>query len=133
MKLDKRIVVSIVWIIIGIVLIGLSFAGIVDEFWNGMGSGLSVIGAIQVLRFHRFIKNDAYREKVEIEASDERNLFIRDKAWAWSGYIFVIVTAIAVIVLKIMGQDLLSMAASTAVCFMLILFWGSYHILKRRY
>ena len=48
MKQDKRIIVSIMWIIIGVVLIGLSFAGLVDTFWNGMGSGLLVVGIIEI-------------------------------------------------------------------------------------
>lgn len=133
MKKDKRVFVSIMWILIGVVLIGLSFAGIVDEFWNGMGSGLLVIGVIQLIRFCRFNKNAAYREKIEIEETDERNHFIRNKAWAWAGYMFVMISAIATIILKIVGQDTLSMAASMAVCLMLVLFWVSYHILKRKY
>ena len=133
MKQDKRIIVSIMWVIIGMVLIGLSFAGIVDEFWSGMGSGLLVVGIIQLIRFYRLQKNEAYREKMEIEASDERNHFIRNKAWAWSGYLFILISAVACIVFKIMGQDLLSMAASGAVCLMLILYWISFIILKRKY
>lgn len=133
MKENKRIIVSIMWVIIGMVLIGLSFAGIVDEFWSGMGSGLLVVGIIQLIRFYRLQKNEAYREKMEIEASDERNHFIRNKAWAWSGYLFILISAVACIVFKIMGQDLLSMAASGAVCLMLILYWISFIILKRKY
>ena len=133
MKQNKRIIVSIMWVIIGMVLIGLSFAGIVDEFWSGMGSGLLVVGIIQLVRFYRLKNNEAYREKMEIEASDERNHFIRNKAWAWSGYLFILISAVACIVFKIMGQDLLSMAASGAVCLMLILYWISFIILKRKY
>lgn len=133
MKQDKRIIVSIMWIIIGVVLIGLSFAGLVDTFWNGMGSGLLVVGIIQLVRFYRLQKNEAYREKMEIEATDERNLFIRNKAWAWSGYLFIMIAAVACIVFKIIGQDLLSMVASGSVCLMLVLYWISYIVLKRKY
>ena len=133
MKQDKRIIVSIMWIIIGVVLIGLSFAGIVDEFWSGMGSGLLVVGIMQLVRFYRLKNNEAYREKMEIEASDERNHFIRNKAWAWSGYLFIMIAAVACIVFKIIGQDLLSMVASGSVCLMLVLYWISYIVLKRKY
>lgn len=133
MKKDKRIFVRIMWILIGVVLIGLSFAGIVDEFWSGMGSGLLVIGVLRLIRFYRFNKNEAYREKIEIEEADERNHFIRNKAWAWAGYMFVLISAIAVIVFKIVGQDMLSMVAAMAEGLVLVLFWVSYHILKRKY
>ena len=133
MKKDMRIIFSVIWVVIGAVLIGMAAAGKVDSFWNGAGSGLLIVGALQLLRFHRFKKNDAYREKIEIEEKDERNQFIRNKAWAWSGYLFVLMTAVSSIILKIAGQDLLSMAASGAVCLMIVLYWISYKILQKKY
>ena len=129
----KGYLVSALYITIGIILIGLGFAGMVDEFWNGMGSALLVIGVIQFIRRYRLEKNEAYREKIEIETNDERNHFIRNKAWAWAGYLFVMIMAVGCIILKIVGQDTLSMAASGSVCLMLVLFWCSYYFLKRKY
>lgn len=129
----KSYLVSIIYIIIGSVLLGFGFAGIVDEFWNGMGSALLVIGVIQLIRRYRLNKNEAYREKIEIETKDERNRFLRNKAWAWAGYLFVMIMAVASIVLRIMGQDLLSTAASGSVCLVLVLFWISFYILRRKY
>ena len=129
----KNYLVAIIYVVIGIVLFGLSFAEVVDEFWSGMGSALFVIGAIRLVRSYRLEKNEKYREKIEIEESDERNHFIRNKAWAWAGYLFVMIMAVASIVLKVFGQDILSIAASGAVCLVLVLFWASYLILKRKY
>ena len=133
MKQNKRLYVNILWLMIGSILIGLSFAGVVDEYWDGMGMGLAVVGAINLLRIYRLNKNDVYREKMELEASDERNHFIRNKAFAWAGYYFVLIAAVCTIVFKIIGQELLSQAAAYAVCLMLILYWISYMILKRKY
>ena len=133
MKLNNRLYVYILWLMIGSILIGLSFAGVVDEYWNGMGMGLAVVGAINLIRYYRLNKNDVYREKIELEASDERNHFIRNKAFAWAGYYFVLIAAVCTIVFKIIGQELLSQAAAYAVCLMLILYWISYMILKRKY
>lgn len=129
----KTYFVSIIYIIIGAILLGLGLAGKVDEFWNGMGSALLVIGVIQLIRRYRLDKNEAYREKMEIENNDERNKFIRNKAWAWAGYLFVMITAVASIVLRIFEQNLLSIAAGGAVCLMILLFWGAYFFLKRKY
>lgn len=125
--------VSILYIIIGLIIFGLSLAGKVDEFWSGMGTSLLVVGVIQMIRIYRFQKNEVYREKIEIEEKDERNHFIRNKAWAWAGYLFVMIMAVACIVLRVMGQEAMSMAASSAVCLMLVLFWVSFYILKRKY
>lgn len=133
MKNDKRVIMSIIWVVIGVILVGSGFAGKVDSFWNGMGSALLVVGALQLLRYYRFNKNEAYREKMETEVNDERNHFIRNKAWAWAGYIFILVAAVLTIGFKLMGQELLSTAAAMAVCLMLVLYWGAYMILKRKY
>ena len=133
MKKDKRMIFSIIWVILGGVLIALAFAGKVDMFWNGVGSGLLVVGALQLLRQYRFSKNEAYREKIEIEEKDERNQFIRNKTWAWTGYLFVLIAAVLCIIFKIVGQEVLSFAASGAVCLMLVLYWISYFILRKKY
>ena len=133
MKHDKRVYLSITWVVIGAVLFGMAVAGKVDSFWSGMGGALLAVGGLQILKYYRLNKNEAYREKMEIEVSDERNKFIRNKAWAWAGYLFIMIMAAVCIILRIIGQEILSMAASGTVCLMLVLFWGSYHILKRKY
>ena len=129
----KSYLVSIIYIVIGSVLIGFGFAGKVDEFWNGAGCGWLIVGILQMIRFYRLRNNDEYRERMEIELSDERNHFIRGKAWTWTGYLFFITAGILSIVFRIIGQELLSLAASYALCFMLMVYWVSYYFLKRKY
>ena len=131
--MDKKNTYPILLLVAGLALIGLGCAEIVDEFWSGMGSALLVIGAIRLLRFYRLKKNDSYREKMETAVTDERNQFIRAKAWSWAGYLFIMVSAIATIIFKILGQDLLCQVASFAVCLMLVLYWISYFVLKKKY
>ena len=104
MKLGIKTILYILYILVGITLIVLGFTGILDSFWSGMGSGLLVVSALQIIRLVRLYKNSDYREKVETEVSDERNRFLRNKAWAWAGYLFVLTAAVASIVLRILGQ-----------------------------
>lgn len=131
--MDKKNIYPITLLIAGLVLIGLGFAEIVDEFWSGMGSALLVIGAIRLLRYYRLKKNDAYREKMETAATDERNQFIRMKAWSWAGYLFIICSGVSVIVFKLLDNDLLSQASSWGVCLMLVLYWISFFVLRKKY
>ena len=130
---NKSIVTYVVYILIGVTLCGLGFAEVVDEFWSGMGSGLLVVGLLRLVQMYRFRKDEHYREMIEIETADERNCFIRNKAWAWAGYLFILLACSSMIILKIAGQELLSMAASWAVCIMLVLYWGSYVVLRKKY
>ena len=124
---------AIIWLVLGLPLIGLSIAGLVDSFWSGMGSALVVIGACRLLRAHRLSKNEEYREKMETFETDERFHFLRAKAWSWAGYLFVIIAGVSVIAFKILGMDAASQAASAAVCLLLVLYWGAYFVLKKKY
>ena len=133
MKSNRRILAYVIYLILGVILWCLAFAEMVDTFWAGMGSALFLMGVLRLVQMYRFNKDENYREKFEIEIADERNRFLRNKAWAWAGYLFILISAFAVILLKVMGQELLSTAAGFAVCLMLVLYWGAFMVLKRKY
>ena len=133
MKYDRRMVLSIFWVLLGAALFICSALGMVDSYWSGMGGGFVGVGIAQLIRHIRYRKNEEYREKVDVETNDERNKFLTGKAWAWAGYLFVLVSGVATIALKVMGQDMWSLAASYALCLLLVLYWGSYLVLKRKY
>ena len=133
MKHERRIISGIAYIIFGVVLLVLGILEMVDSFWSGMGGALIAVGVVRAVHILRYSKDAAYREQREIEGKDERNCFIRNKAWAWAGYLFVLIAAISTIVLKLLGQDLLSVAAGFAVCVLVLLYWICYLILKKKY
>ena len=133
MKSDRRMVLSIFWVLLGAALFISSALGMVDSYWSGMGGGLLGVGIVQLIRHIRYRKNEDYREKVDVANSDERNRFLTGKAWAWAGYLFVLISGVATIALKVLGQDMWSLACSYALCLLLVLYWGAYFVLKRKY
>ena len=133
MKYDRRMVLSVFWVLLGAALFVCGAMEVVDSYWSGMGGGFLAVGVLQLIRHIRYRKNEEYREKVDVAVSDERNRFLTGKAWAWAGYLFVLVSGVATIALKVMGQDQWSLAASYALCLLLVLYWGSYLVLKRKY
>ena len=133
MKDSRRLVAYIIYMILGILLIVLGSIELVDSFWSGMGGALFAMGAIRLIQFLRYSKDESYREKREIEDRDERNHFIRNKAWVWAGYLFVLIIAMCTIVFKLLGQELLSMASGFALCILELLYWICYLFLKKKY
>ena len=129
----KDIVFGIVWLLLGLALTVLSFLETLDDFWSGMGSALLVIGIARLLRGYRLSKSETYREKREVIETDERYHFIRAKAWSWAGFLFIILSALATILFRLLGQELLCLASSFATCLMLVLFWVAFFILKKKY
>ena len=129
----KNRYMSLFWVALGAVLTVCAIAGVVDNYWHSFGVSLLVVGSLQLWRQRRYRKNEAYREKIDTETGDERNRFIANKAWAWAGYAFVMIAAVATIAFQIAGRRELSLMASLGVCLMVLLYWGSYMILKRKY
>ena len=98
-----------------------------------MGGALAGVGIIRTVQFVKYRKNPEYREKVEIEANDERNRFIGGRAWAWAGYIFVLINAVGTIVFRVAGNNLLSQYCAFSVCGILLLYWLSFLFLRKKY
>ena len=133
MKNNRRTIAYIIYILLGAALMVLGTLEITDSFWSGMGGALIAVGVIRAIQTLRYCRDESYREKREIEEKDERNHFIRNKAWAWAGYLFVFIAAISTIAFKLFGQELLSMAASFAVGILVLLYWVCYLWLKKKY
>ena len=129
----ERLIASIVEIIIGAALLICSVFGVVDEFWSGMGTSIFIIGVIFLIRNIKYKTNEEYREKIDIESNDERNKYISLKAWAWAGYLFVMLGAVGTIVFKLIGKEDLMMMASLSVCLIMVFYWISYTFLKKKY
>ena len=133
MKIEKRVYISVFWVVIGLVLIACGIFDIVDSFWSGMGGALIGVGAIRIYQYIKYRRNPEYREKVEIERNDERNRFIGGRAWAWAGYFFVLINAVGTIAFKIMENDLLSQYCAYSVCGILLLYWVAFLFLRKKY
>ena len=129
----KRMIASIIEIVIGLMLCVAYFFGLLDEFWSGMGVALIVVGTIFFLRSVKYHTNADYRQQYDIAAKDERNRYLSLKAWAWAGYLFVMIAAILAIVFEIIGKHQLVPLASGMVCLMILLYLGSYMVLRRKY
>ena len=133
MKFNKRLIANITEIVIGVILTICGATGLLDSYWSGMGSALIIVGGLMMIRQIRYSTNDKYKESVDVEIQDERNKFLRMKAWSWAGYFSVLIGAVASIVLRILGQDQLSQFTGLSVCLLMVLYWASYFILKKKY
>ena len=133
MRSNKRLIASIVEIALGAVLLVCNLAGLLDEFWSGMGAALIVVGGLFLMRQIRYKTNETYRESVDVEVNDERNKYISMKAWSLAGYLFVLIAAVGAIVLKIAGRDDLVFMASGSVCLIVVLYWLAYMVLRKKY
>jgi uncharacterized membrane protein len=129
----KRMIASIVEIILGFALWICSAIGMIDSYWGGMGGGLMGVGIVFLIRSIRYKRDPEYKEEYDVEMNDERNKFIRLKAWSWAGYMYMMIAAVGSIVFKLMGREDLMFFCSGSVCLVLVLYLISYVIVKNKY
>ena len=128
-----RWILSILYGVIGVSLVVCNLLNMVDDYWSGMGAALLVISVLQVIRLIRYNTSDKYKEATDTAVNDERNRFLSTKAWSWAGYLYVLIAAVASIVFKLLNQETLMFAASGSVCLILVLYWLSYLIVRKKY
>lgn len=133
MKKNKRLIANIIEVAVGAILVVLGYCEIIDAFWSGMGTALIIVGGLMLIRQIRYRTNDTYKENVDVENNDERSKFLRIKAWSWAGYLFVMIGAFGAIILKILDLDQYVPIASGSVCLIMVLYWLSYLVLRRKY
>lgn len=131
--MKERLIASILEIIIGLSLVVASIFGAVDEYWSGMGTTLLIVGILFLARAIKYKTNQEYKEEYDIKINDERNKYISMKAWSWAGYLFVISAAVASIGFKIVEREDLMRMASGSVCLVMLFYWISYMVLKKKY
>ena len=131
---NRKLILSIFWIILGAVLLGLSVAEVLDSSaYAGMGGGLIAVGALQVARNLRYRKDPEYREKIDTEANDERNSFLRMKSWSWTGYIVVLAEGFGSVAAMVLGKRELQLTLAYSVWLILLVYWITYIVLSKKY
>ena len=130
---NKKLITSILTIIVGTALLIASYVIEGDNYWPTLGGAVLVVGIAHFAKALKYKKDASYRESIDIQEKDERNRYISMKAWAWSGYIFVFLSAAALIAFKLTGYDTLSMFCATAGGLLLTFYVILYLVLSKKY
>ena len=105
-KLTTRLVVGIVYIVLGVALI---VTGLLTQsenaFWSSFGLALVVIGLVRIRNYRLITRNDERMWAQEIAETDERNVYIVHQARSAAFYIYVMIASVAVIVLQVLQMQ----------------------------
>lgn len=129
----RKLIISIIWIVLGIVFVALDVIGIApDSAFTAIGVAWIIVGALQIYKNIKYHTNEDYKERVDIASTDERNRFIRMKAWSYAGYIFILGSATVSIVLFITGLQVYAQILSYCMCSILVVYYIAYLILQKK-
>ena len=133
MKNGRKLLSPVIEIVLGAALIIVSKLFDLDSVWLGMGSALIAVGTVQFLNLLRYRQDADYREKVDTEAHDERNQFIRARAWVWAGTCFVLVGGVLTVLFQILGKQEYATLCGSGVSLLVLFYWISFLILRKKY
>lgn len=138
MTFKKQRTLAISFLVIGL-LISLVFAFTGGDDYNsgllcGMGSSLTVVGIIRLIRLHRISRDPEKAADYEAAQKDERVLFIANKARA---VVFIVSIyaqlAVGLIAQLVFDQRLLGMVMCYFTCLQCLLFVAMYHYYSKKY
>ncbi len=132
-KLKIRLFTAITYIVLGAAMIITSLViKTENEFISSFGFALILIGIVRIRNHMLITKNDETVKKQEIAETDERNIYIANKAKTFTFSLYIIISCLAVIVLQFFDAPLLSQYISLSVCLLLIIYWVSYFIIRKK-
>ena len=133
-KLKIRLYTAIAYMVLGAAMI-VVFNLVVknaNPFLSSFGFALLVIGCANLRRYRLITKSEETIRSREIAETDERNIFIAHKARSAAFILYTVLTCTAVIVLELLNQTELAMILSGTICVLLVIYWVSYWIIRKR-
>lgn len=90
--------------------------------WCGIGSGLTAAGVILALRTRKLLKDEAALRKAMLEAKDERNLAINQKAVAAAAGIGLVILYLVMLIVSFFDRTTFQVLAACAMGFIFLYF-----------
>lgn len=132
-KLKIRLYVAIAYVILGIALIvTFNIIKTENDFLSSFGLALVVIGIVHIRRYFLITKNEETIKRRQIAETDERNIAIADKAKSIAFIVYVVLAAVAIIVLELLEYSLLSMVLSLTIGLLVAVYWIAYWIMYKK-
>ena len=132
---NKKYTIYIIEMVAGVLINMLAFSGTVSDpsVLTGIGSGILVVGLVQLLRTMRIERDPELKKRVETASNDERYAFISMKAKEAAFAIYLIIAAVICMACLILGYEREGMTAAVSICLLVILYTIMFRILAKKY
>ena len=133
-KMQQRRIIGISYILLGLVLIIADMLkGFENNYFTSFGIALIFMGILRLLQYRKITQDDKSMRKREVTESDERTRMIAERARSWAFSISITGAGIVVIVLGLLGHHEEALPFAWYVCGMVVLYWISFVIIRKKY
>ena len=133
-KMKMRMATMIIYVIIGAVLCVIGYTGIVEnDYAISWGTALVVCGLVKIIQYILLMRNPEKMEQRAIAEKDERNIMIWEKSRSLAFTVYVMASAIAVIVLYLLNFEFAGQIVAYTVCGFLVIYLICCAIIRRKY
>lgn len=132
MKIRKNI--ALVYILIGVAMILLNVTGIVtNDIMSSFGLMLFVMGIARMVQYKRITADSESLNARRIAENDERNVMLWTKARSITTSVYLMLSALAVIVLYIINMQTAAQIVSYCMISFVVIYWICYFIVSKKY
>lgn len=132
-KLKIRLYTAIIYLILGVMIIVGAFAAKPNnDFISSFGLMLAVIGIARIRNYFIITKSEESIKKQQIAETDERNILIMHKARSATFFIYILISAIAVIILSFLNMYNIAKCISYSISLLIAIYWISYWIYRKK-
>ena len=133
-KLKQRLYTAYGFLVFGIVLVAVAaWKQLDNEFFFAYGTAMFAIGVVRMRQYRKQMASPEAMRAQEIRETDERNIMLASKAKSWAFWWYIIICGTAVIILEFMNQVQIATALAYSICFLMVLYWICYYVVKRKY
>lgn len=99
----------------------------------GVGVGMAAVALLKIVQYLRIMRDPEKIRKIEIAQTEERLVFLANKAAAMTFYGIMIAEYIAMLVCMFIGRESLATTLSFIVCAELLLYLVIHIVLNKKY
>ena len=133
-KMQQRRIIGISYIMLGLVLtIADMLKGFENNYFISFGIALILMGILRLFQYRKITQDDKSMRKRELAESDERTRMIAERARSWAFSLSITGSGIVVIVLSLLGRHEEALPFAWYVCGMVVLYWISFVIIRKKY
>lgn len=131
--IKKKIIYMAVVALVGASFLYMSMRRGGDSSLSGMGAGMLAVALLKIVQYIRIMRNPEKMRQLEIAQTEERLVFLANKAAAYTFYGIMIAEYLVMLVCMFIGMEPLSTTLAFIVCGELLLYLAIHIILNKKY